>query len=74
MPRNSYTDFLERWHYLRPNAKDAKANGDAPPKEQDVPKPEQTAEKGPAQSDDADTQEALKLNEEGRRDHLGPGC
>ena len=78
MPGKDYTDFLERWYYLRPNAPDKKRDLGAQSEPEKVTEQEQVADS--KQSNVRETEKVQKAeavmrgNEQSRRDQLGPGC
>jgi len=78
MPGKDYTDFLERWYYLRPKEQDAKAGQEENAKPKGVAEQKLAAQdKMPNERDVLEFQESEDVaweNEKNRRDQLGPGC
>ncbi|KAH3992965.1 hypothetical protein HBI56_199470 [Parastagonospora nodorum] len=75
---DDYTDFIERWYYLRPKPTEGQAEVVAAANEKDMVKASQgeidKAEKEPEAREEQEVKEVMKENESSRLDQLGPSC
>ena len=78
MPGKDYTDFLERWYYLRPKEQEAKASQEEDRKPKEAGEQELAAESKMLDERDVveaqESEDVERENEKSRRDQLGPGC